>query len=93
MVTSTISAPLYGRLSDLYGRKPAFTVSISVFLLGSVLCGLAGSMGQLIAFRALQGLGAGGLLVLTQTVVGDLVSPRERGRYKAYSRPYLRPAR
>jgi EmrB/QacA subfamily drug resistance transporter len=82
LVASTISAPIYGRLSDLYGRKSAFNVSITVFLLGSVLCGLAGSMAQLIAFRTVQGLGAGGLLVLTQTVVGDLVSPRERGRYQ-----------
>src|SRR5580698_8863429 len=82
LVTSTISAPLYGRLSDLYGRKPAFTVSIGVFLLGSVLCGFARGMGELIAFRTLQGIGAGGLIVLTQTVIGDLVSPRERGRYQ-----------
>jgi EmrB/QacA subfamily drug resistance transporter len=82
VLASTVSAPLYGRLSDLYGRKPAFTVSIGIFLLGSVLCGLAGGMIQLIAFRALQGLGAGGLIVLAQTVVGDLVSPRERGRYQ-----------
>jgi len=82
VLTSTVTAPLYGRLSDLYGRKPAFTVSISVFLLGSVLCGLANSMGALIGFRALQGAGAGGLIVLAQTVIGDLVSPRERGRYQ-----------
>ncbi len=82
LVASTVSAPLYGRLSDLYGRKPAFTVSIGVFLIGSVLCGLARGMVELIAFRAVQGMGAGGLIVLTQTVVGDLVSPRERGRYQ-----------
>ncbi len=82
MVTSTVSAPLYGRLSDLYGRKPAYMVSIGMFLIGSALCGLSGSMDALIAFRALQGLGAGGLIVLAQTVIGDLVSPRERGRYQ-----------
>ncbi len=82
MVTSTVSAPLYGRLSDLYGRKPAYMVSIGVFLIGSALCGLSGSMDALIVFRALQGLGAGGLIVLAQTVIGDLVSPRERGRYQ-----------
>ncbi len=82
VVASTVSAPLYGRLSDIYGRKPAFAVSISVFLLGSVLCGLARSMAELIGFRALQGLGGGGLMVLAQTVIGDLVSPRERGRYQ-----------
>ena len=77
-----MSAPLYGRLSDLYGRKPAFAVSIALFLIGSVACGLAGDLVQLILARALQGLGAGGLIVLAQTVIGDLVSPRERGRYQ-----------
>ena len=82
VVASTVSAPLYGRLSDLYGRKPAFTVSITVFLAGSMLCGLAGGMLELIVFRTIQGLGAGGLIVLAQTVIGDLVSPRERGRYQ-----------
>jgi EmrB/QacA subfamily drug resistance transporter len=82
LVASTVSSPLYGRLSDLYGRKPAFTVAITVFLLGSMLCGAAGSLLQLIVFRAIQGLGAGGLLVLTQTVVADLVAPRERGKYQ-----------
>jgi EmrB/QacA subfamily drug resistance transporter len=82
IVASTVSAPLYGKLSDLYGRKPAFIASISIFLAGSTLCGFATSMGGLIAFRAVQGLGAGGLIVLAQTVIGDLVSPRERGRYQ-----------
>jgi EmrB/QacA subfamily drug resistance transporter len=82
IVASTVSAPLYGKLSDLYGRKPAFIASISIFLAGSALCGFAASMGQLIAFRTVQGLGAGGLIVLAQTVIGDLVSPRERGRYQ-----------
>ena len=82
IVASTVSAPLYGKLSDLYGRKPAFVASITIFLAGSALCGFAGSMSQLIAFRAVQGLGAGGLIVLAQTVIGDLVSPRERGRYQ-----------
>ncbi len=82
VLTSTITAPLYGRLSDLYGRKPAFTVSITIFLAGSALCGMADGMVALILFRGLQGLGAGGLIVLGQTVIGDLVSPRERGRYQ-----------
>src|SRR6201996_2536668 len=82
MVTSTISTPLYGKLSDMYGRRKLYFVSIIIFLIGSVLCGMAESMGQLIAFRALQGLGAGGLITLAQTTVGDLIAPRERGRYQ-----------
>jgi EmrB/QacA subfamily drug resistance transporter len=82
MVASTMTTPLYGKLSDVFGRKPAFFVSILVFLAGSVLCGLARNMTELIVFRAVQGLGAGGLITLSQTVVGDLVSPRERGRYQ-----------
>jgi EmrB/QacA subfamily drug resistance transporter len=82
ILTSTVSAPLYGRLSDLYGRKPAFSTSILIFLVGSVACGAASDLLQLILSRALQGLGAGGLIVLAQTVIGDLVSPRERGRYQ-----------
>jgi len=93
IVTSTISAPLYGRLSDLYGRKAAFSVSILLFLVGSIACGLAGDLLQLILSRALQGLGAGGLIVLAQTVIGDLVSPRERGRYRACSLLFLPHAR
>ena len=82
MVASTMTTPLYGKLSDIFGRKPAFFVSILIFLAGSVLCGLSRSMTELIVFRAVQGLGAGGLITLSQTVVGDLVSPRERGRYQ-----------
>jgi len=82
MVTSTISTPLYGKLSDIYGRKRLYYVSIIIFLIGSVLCGMAETMTQLILFRALQGLGAGGLITLAQTTVGDLIVPRERGRYQ-----------
>jgi EmrB/QacA subfamily drug resistance transporter len=82
MVTSTISTPLYGKLSDIYGRKALYYVSIIIFLIGSVLCGMAQSMFQLILFRAVQGLGAGGLITLAQTTVGDLIVPRERGRYQ-----------
>jgi EmrB/QacA subfamily drug resistance transporter len=82
MVTSTISTPLYGKLSDMYGRRKLYFVAIIIFLVGSVLCGMADSMGQLIAFRALQGLGAGGLVTLAQTTVGDLIVPRERGKYQ-----------
>lgn len=84
MLATTVSTPLYGKLGDLYGRKRLFQCAIVIFVLGSVLCGLAQSMGQLIAFRALQGLGSGGLMVLAQAVVGDIVSPRERGRYQGY---------
>ena len=82
MLTSTTTTPLYGKLSDIYGRRTLFFVAILLFLAGSLLCGAAQSMGQLIAFRALQGLGAGGLLVLAQAVIGDVVSPRQRPRYQ-----------
>jgi EmrB/QacA subfamily drug resistance transporter len=82
MVASTMTTPLYGKLSDIFGRKRAFFVSITIFLAGSALCGLSRGMTELIVFRAVQGLGAGGLITLSQTVVGDLVSPRERGRYQ-----------
>lgn len=82
VLTSTISTPLYGKLSDMYGRKRLFHVSIAVFLVGSILCGAAQSMTQLIVFRAIQGLGAGGLMPLSQTAMGDVVAPRDRGRYQ-----------
>jgi EmrB/QacA subfamily drug resistance transporter len=84
LLTSTAIMPLAGKLSDLYGRRQLFQASILVFLAGSFLAGVSQSMGQLIAFRALQGVGAGGLLVLTFAIVGDLVAPRERGRYQGY---------
>jgi EmrB/QacA subfamily drug resistance transporter len=82
LLTSTTTTPLYGKLSDMYGRKPLFVVSILIFLTGSCLCGLSGSMTQLIIFRGIQGLGAGGLITLAQTTIADLVAPRERGRYQ-----------
>ncbi len=82
MLTATTTTPLYGKLSDIYGRRLLFFVAILIFLAGSLLCGVAQSMGQLIAFRALQGLGAGGLLVLAQSAIGDVVSPRDRPRYQ-----------
>ena len=84
LLTSTVSAPLYGKISDLYGRKRIFQFAIVVFLAGSALAGLSRSMDQLIAFRAVQGLGAGGLIVLAMAIVGDVVSPAERGRYQGY---------
>jgi len=84
LLTSTASAPLYGKVSDLYGRKIVFQFAIVVFLVGSVLSGIAQSMEQLIVFRAIQGLGAGGLMVMALTIIGDILSPRERGRYQGY---------
>ena len=84
LITSTVTIPAYGKLSDLYGRRRMFVVSISIFLVGSALCGLSRSMGELIAFRAVQGLGAGGLLPLSQAAIADLFSPRERGRYQGF---------
>ncbi len=84
LLTATVSTPVWGRASDLYGRKTLFQASISVFLAGSALSGVAGSLGELIAFRALQGLGAGGLMTLAMAIVADIVSPRERGRYQGY---------
>jgi EmrB/QacA subfamily drug resistance transporter len=84
LLTTTVTVPLYGKLSDLYGRRRMFVISISIFLLGSALCGTAQTMGELIAFRALQGVGAGGLIPLAQAAVADLFSPRERGKYQGY---------
>ncbi|MFC9326745.1 DHA2 family efflux MFS transporter permease subunit [Kitasatospora sp. NPDC057015] len=82
LLASTAATPLWGKLGDMYGRKTFFQASIVIFLIGSVLCGLAQNMGQLIGFRALQGLGGGGLMVLSQAIVGDLVPPRDRGKYQ-----------
>src|SRR6201991_4097317 len=84
LLTTTVTVPLYGKLSDLYGRRRLFVISISIFLLGSALCGTAQTMGELIAFRALQGVGAGGLIPLSQAAIADLFSPRERGKYQGY---------
>ena len=84
ILAMTISTPLYGKLGDLYGRKNLFLFAIVVFLLGSALCGMSTSMGQLIGFRALQGLGAGGLMVGVFAIIGDLVPPRDRGKYQGY---------
>ncbi|GHB34849.1 EmrB/QacA family drug resistance transporter [Streptomyces viridiviolaceus] len=82
LLAATAATPLWGKLGDQYGRKRLFQAAIVIFLVGSALCGAAQSMSELIAFRALQGLGGGGLLVLSMAIVGDLVPPRERGRYQ-----------
>ena len=84
LLTSTASTPLYGKISDLYGRRPVFQFAIITFLIGSFLAGASQNMTQLIFTRALQGLGAGGLMALTFVIIGDIVSPRERGKYQGY---------
>ncbi|MFJ3668152.1 MDR family MFS transporter [Streptomyces sp. NPDC090106] len=82
LLASTAATPLWGKLGDQYGRKKLFQTAIVIFLIGSALCGAAQNMPQLIGFRALQGLGGGGLMVLSMAIVGDIVPPRERGRYQ-----------
>ncbi|WP_443031925.1 MDR family MFS transporter [Streptomyces sp. CA-210063] len=82
LLAATAATPLWGKLGDQYGRKRLFQTAIVIFLIGSALCGMAQNMPQLIGFRALQGLGGGGLMVLSMAIVGDLVPPRERGRYQ-----------
>lgn len=84
MLATTIVTPLYGKLGDLFGRKIVLQGAILLFLLGSALCGLSRSMGALIAFRALQGLGGGGLMVTSMAAIGDIIPPRDRGRYQGF---------
>jgi EmrB/QacA subfamily drug resistance transporter len=84
LITATISTPLYGKLSDIYGRKPLFIIAISIFLVGSFLCSFSTSMYMLAAFRAFQGVGAGGLFSLALAILADIVPPRERARYQGY---------
>ena len=84
LLTSTAVTPLYGKLSDIHGRRPMLMLAIAVFLIGSIACALSTNIYWLIAARALQGLGGGGLISLGQTIVGDVVAPRERGKYQAY---------
>ncbi|WP_227983938.1 MFS transporter [Nocardia spumae] len=84
LITATISTPLYGKLADIYGRKPFYLLAIGIFVVGSAACTFATSMYELAGFRAFQGLGAGGLMSLAMTIVGDIVPPRERARYQGY---------
>ncbi|QXG77464.1 DHA2 family efflux MFS transporter permease subunit [Modestobacter sp. L9-4] len=84
LITSTIATPLYGKLSDIYGRRPFYLFAIAVFVIGSALCGFANSMYELAAFRAIQGIGAGGLMSLALAIIADIVPPRERSKYQGY---------
>ena len=84
LIVSTIATPIYGKLSDIFGRRPLFITAIVIFLLGSVLSGCAQSMVELASFRALQGLGAGGLMALPLAIMGDILAPRERAKYQGY---------
>ena len=84
LITSTISTPLYGKLSDTYGRKRFYLFAIGIFIVGSMLCGTATGIYQLAGYRAIQGIGAGGLMSLAFAIVGDIVPPRQRGRYQGY---------
>ena len=84
LITSTITTPLYGKLSDIFGRKPLFIWAISIFVAGSAMSAFATSMYQLAVFRAIQGLGAGGLFTLALAIIGDIVPPRERSKYQGY---------
>src|SRR5207244_11446313 len=84
LLTSTVTVPIYGKLSDLYGRKPLLIFGISLFLIGSALSGLSQEMWQLILFRGIQGLGAGSLFPIALAVIGDLFTPAERGKYQGF---------
>jgi EmrB/QacA subfamily drug resistance transporter len=84
LITSTVMTPIYGKLSDIFGRRPLFLIAISVFLLGSLLAGTAQSMFELAGYRALQGIGAGGLMALPLAILGDILAPRERAKYQGY---------
>ncbi|WP_092966397.1 MDR family MFS transporter [Agromyces sp. CF514] len=84
LITATITTPIYGKLSDLFGRRPLFLFAIGIFLLGSLLSGMSQTMYQLAAFRALQGIGAGGLMALPLAIMGDILAPRERAKYQGY---------
>src|SRR5207248_6235472 len=82
MLTSTVSVPVYGRLGDVHGRRPLMLIAVGIFLVGSALCGVAQNMTELVVFRGIQGLGAGGLFPLSLAVIGGIVPPRDRGRWQ-----------
>lgn len=84
LLTTAITTPIYGKISDMLGRKKIFQTAIVIFLIGSVLCGISQTMNQLVAARALQGLGAGGMMPLVLAIIGDVIPPRERGKYMGY---------
>ncbi|WP_354244544.1 MDR family MFS transporter [Agromyces sp. PvR057] len=84
LITATITTPIYGKLSDLFGRRPLFIIAIAIFLLGSLLSGMSTSMYELAIFRAIQGIGAGGLMALPLAIMGDILAPRERAKYQGY---------
>jgi MFS family permease len=84
LVTATVSGPIYGKLSDIFGRRPIFLIGVGVFLLGSILAGISGDMVQFIAFRGLQGLGAGALFPVALSIIGDIFAPSERGKYQGF---------
>jgi EmrB/QacA subfamily drug resistance transporter len=84
LITSTVATPIYGKLSDIFGRRPLFLIAITIFLAGSLLCGLANTMYELAGYRAVQGLGAGGLMALQFAIMGDILAPRQRAKYQGY---------
>ena len=84
LLTATVSVPLYGKVSDLYGRRPLIHVAIVIFITGSILAGSAQTMGHLIISRGIQGIGGGGLMALSQAIIGDAIPPRDRGKYQGY---------
>ena len=84
LLTATVSGPLYGKLSDLFGRRIIFMIGVSVFLIGSVLCAISSEMGQFIVFRGIQGLGAGALFPVSLAIIGDIFAPSERGKYQGF---------
>src|SRR4029453_12030731 len=85
LLSATVATPLFGKLSDIYGRRAMMLIAVAIFLLGSLACALAPTMGALIAARALQGFGGGGILPLAQTVIADILTPRERPIFQSYS--------